>query len=187
MEFKVGDKVKFKEGKERFISQKQGVITGISSDGYLRFEGDKTGWYEAFYELDMENKKNKTANTINTYFRDKNGNKEGQAKALMVDQKIVIRYHFCDARYDKFIKNFPMNEFRGDFSVIPFRHRDNFYNFADRAGRYFRQAKGFNWVGDIKNDKLEVNIVSENEEEVTFGLIIPKKYYNKKLIFRYDY
>lgn len=158
MKFKVGDKVKFKEGNKRFVSQKQGVITSISSNDHLRFEGDKNGWHEVFYEIDMENKKNKTTNTINTYFRDKNGNKEGQVKAMLWGGKIVVRYHFCDTRYDKFVKNFPMNMFRGDFSVIPYRHRESFKEFLERAKRYFQGTRCFDWEKtDLKEEHNQKN------------------------------
>lgn len=253
MRFKVGDKVKFKYGKKRYTSQKCGVITSISHDAYLRFDGDKTGWSWNLYELDKEIPKDRI---INAYFRDKNGNKEGQVKALVVDQKIVVRYHFCDTRYDKFVKNFPMNMFRGDFSVIPYRHRESFKEFLGRAKRYFQGTRCFDWektdlkeeyneknsppfkvgdkvkrkIYDVENpyrpiggviskvyfadnywfvdfdhttfggwlaDNYELDtdetkevpklvVVSEDDNEVIFKLIIPKEYHNKKLVFRYD-
>lgn len=244
MLFKVGDKVKFKYGKKRYTSQKCGVITSISHDGYLRFDGDKTGWSWDLYELDTTPQKQESKR-INTYFRDKKGNKEGEAKALLVDEKIVVWYSFCDTRYDKFDKNFPMNGFRGDFSVVPFRHQESFKKFLERAKRYFQGAHCFDWEKtDLKEEfapfkvgdkvKLKPNrpiggviskvysahdtwfvdfdhttvggwfadayeldtdetkevpklvVVSEDDNEVIFKVIIPEKCYNKKLIFRYD-
>jgi len=127
---------------------------------------------------------------INTYFRDKNGNKVGQAKAYKnLNGRIYVMYHFCDTRYDEYNKTHPFKYFDGDINTIPFLHRDKFLNhFIPRCLKYFKGCK-FNYSKSDKVTKTKekslpkIDFIQENKTQVVFNFIIPKEYKNKQILF----
>lgn len=91
---------------------------------------------------------------IKQYFNTK-GKRDGCIVAYSYND---IRFHFCDARYVTYDKNYPMQKFQ-KWQQVPHRHREAVQKFLDRCYRYFKIniiTEEENMVEDIKEVIREV-------------------------------